>query len=81
MPELFAPCPPVPAKPGRARFVLLKQKANTVLLTADGTLPELDTEPAGAEAFRIGQFGETPCHAAVLPEAKDSPPSSYCTLW
>ena len=42
MPEIFTPCPPVPARPGRARFVLLKQKATAVLLTANGTLPELD---------------------------------------
>ena len=73
MPEIFTPCPPVPAKFVRARFVLLKQKANAVLLTANGTLPELDAAPAGAEAFRIGTFGQTPCHAAVLPEDAGSP--------
>ena len=68
MHPLFTPCPPVPAGSGRACFILLKQQANAVALTAAGTLPELPAPPEGCDVFRIGAFGTTPCCAAVLSE-------------
>ncbi len=62
----FTPCPSLPAEPGSAVVVLMKE--NSILLDEEGRLPRMDDLPETIHAFRIGYIGSCPCHGAVLAE-------------